>query len=56
MQAADVAISEKERYPYADYAALPEGAPYQLIDEELVMTASPNIQHQRIVGHLRDVF
>ncbi len=50
--AAQLPIPEKERYTYADYAALPEGAPYQLIDGELVMTASPNIQHQRIVRRL----
>lgn len=52
MPATDVVIPKKERYTYADYAALPEGAPYELIDGELVMTASPNIQHQRIIGRL----
>lgn len=50
--AAKLPIPEKERYTYADYAALPEGAPYQLIDGELVMTASPNTQHQRIIKRL----
>jgi hypothetical protein len=28
----------KKRYTYADYAKLPEGASYQLIAGELVMT------------------
>ena len=56
MQAADVAIPKKERYTYADYAALPEGAPYELIDGELVMSAAPNIQHQRITGRLFRLF
>lgn len=52
MQAADVAIPEKERYTHADYAALPEGAPYELIRGELVMTASASVLHQRIIRRL----
>jgi Uma2 family endonuclease len=37
---------------YQDYEQLPEGAPYQLIDGELVMSPSPIFYHQRIVLEL----
>lgn len=36
----------------ADYEALPEGAPYQLIDGDLVMAPAPSFQHQSIVWEL----
>ena len=36
----------------ADYDALPEGAPYQLVEGELVREASPVYRHQRAVGRL----
>jgi Uma2 family endonuclease len=42
------ATVEKKRYTYKDYAELPEGAPYQLIEGELVMTPSPAPYHQLI--------
>lgn len=38
----------KKQYTYEDYAKLPEGAPYQLIGGELVMTPSPVPYHQII--------
>jgi len=41
-------IPLKESYTYEDYAKLPEGAPYQLIGGELVMTPSPTPYHQEI--------
>jgi len=31
----------EKRLTYKDYEALPEGAPYQPIDAELIMTLSP---------------
>jgi len=34
------------------YKLLPEGAPYQLIEGELVMTPAPNPWHQFILGRL----
>lgn len=40
--------SAKEIYTYADYALLPEGAPYQLIGGKLVMTPAPTTYHQTI--------
>jgi Uma2 family endonuclease len=39
-------------YTHADYQNLPEGAPYQLIGGELVMTPAPSIYHQIISGRL----
>ena len=41
-----------EKYTYQDYAKLPEGAPYQLIDGELVMTPAPTTYHQRILRRI----
>ena len=40
------------KYTYEDYAALPEGAPYQLVEGELVMSPAPTVRHQRIIGNL----
>ena len=37
---------------YRDYAKLPEGAPYQLINGEFVMTPAPTTYHQRILRRL----
>jgi len=44
----EIEIPPKEFYTYADYALLPEGAPYQLIGGELVRTPSPTPCHQGI--------
>ncbi|MDA8337926.1 MAG: Uma2 family endonuclease [Nitrospiraceae bacterium] len=38
----------KKQYTYEDYEKLPEGAPYQLIGGELIMTPSPVPYHQII--------
>lgn len=45
-------IPEKESYTYEDYAKLPEGAPYQLIGGQLVMTPSPTPYHQEVSKRL----
>ena len=37
--------AKKKTFTYADYERLPEGAPYQLIGRELVMTPSPVPYH-----------
>jgi len=42
----------RPRHTYRDYAALPEGAPYQLVEGELLMTPSPVALHQRLSGSL----
>lgn len=38
----------KECYTYEDYSRLPEGAPYQLIGGQLIMTPHPTPYHQEI--------
>lgn len=52
METAELPIPQKERYTYEDYAQLPEGAPYELIRGELVMSPSPSAEHQRILRRL----
>ncbi len=37
---------------YEDYRNTPEDERYELLDGELVMTAAPNIVHQRVSGRL----
>ena len=51
----EVDLPEKERYTYADYQQLSEGAPYELIHGHLVMSPSPTVQHQRLVRRLNRV-
>ncbi len=43
----------RKRFTYDDYRRLPEGAPYQLIGGELVMTPSPTPYHQLICSKLQ---
>src|SRR3990167_6684556 len=47
-----IQIEKKKFYTYKDYEKLPEGAPYQLIGGELVMTPSPIPYHQEILGNI----
>ncbi len=42
----------KEKHTIKDYKLLPEGAPYQLIEGELIMTPSPTTFHQIISANL----
>lgn len=48
----EVDLPEKERYTYADYQQLPEGAPYELIRGHLVMSPSPTPHHQLVQSNL----
>ncbi|RMG03359.1 MAG: Uma2 family endonuclease [Nitrospirae bacterium] len=42
-------LAEKEKfYTYIDYEQLPEGAPYQLIGGQLVLTPAPEPYHQKV--------
>ena len=52
----EIEIPPKEVYTYADYALLPEGAPYQLIGGKLVMTPAPTTHHQAISTRLLGEF
>jgi Uma2 family endonuclease len=47
-----IEIEKKKTYTYKDYEQLPEGAPYQLIGGELIMTPSPVPYHQKISGKI----
>ena len=47
-----IAIPKKKKCTYEDYAKLPEGAPYQLINGELIMTPAPTPYHQKISSKL----
>jgi Uma2 family endonuclease len=41
------------KYTYGDYLALPHAGPrYQLLDGDLILSPSPSLRHQRIVGRL----
>ncbi len=46
------AEKQKKIFTYKDYDALPEGAPYELIEGELVMTPSPAPFHQIILSRI----
>ena len=48
----DPVLLEKKCYTYEDYAKLPEGARYQLIGGQLIMTPAPSTYHQEISKHL----
>ena len=52
METTELPIPEKERYTYADYAELSEGAPYELIDGDLVGSPAPTPYHQTIQSNL----
>lgn len=43
-----LAAENKTRYTVKDYILLEEGAPFQLINYDLIMSPSPNPFHQRI--------
>jgi Uma2 family endonuclease len=42
----------KTSFTYDDYAKLPEGAPYQLVGGELIMSPSPTFLHQMVLARL----
>lgn len=48
----ETALSYRHKWTYDDYVKLPEGAPYQLIGGELVLTPSPTSLHQRIAAKM----
>ena len=47
-----MAVVEKNKYTEADYQLLEEGTPFQLINGELIMSPSPLLLHQLIIGNL----
>jgi Uma2 family endonuclease len=48
-------LTEEQLYTVQDYEGLGEGAPYQLIGGELIMTPSPSFFHQSIQYKLANV-
>lgn len=47
-----LAVEKKKKYTVADYMLLEEGAPFQLINNDLVMSPAANPVHQAIVARL----
>jgi Uma2 family endonuclease len=45
-------LTDKKRATIEDYEQLPEGAPYQLIGGELIMSPSPTRNHQDIASNI----
>jgi Uma2 family endonuclease len=45
-------LTSEKRHTKEDYERLPEGAPYQLIGGELIMSPSPEYPHQGIVANI----
>lgn len=48
----ETALPYKGKLTYEDYAKLPEGAPYQLIGGELVLTPAPILYHQDVSANM----
>src|ERR1700743_3062522 len=46
---------KKKKYTDADYMMLEEGAPFQLINYDLIMSPSPNPIHQAIAARLSQI-
>jgi len=49
-----LAVEKKKKYTIEDYNLLEEGAPFQLINYELIMSPSPLLTHQLILGEFYD--
>jgi Uma2 family endonuclease len=47
-------IEKKSKYTAADYLLLEEGAPFQLINNDLIMSPSPLFVHQQILYELSE--
>jgi Uma2 family endonuclease len=47
-------VEKKKKYTVEDYMQLEEGAPFQLINYDLVMSPSPLLIHQLILGEFYD--
>jgi Uma2 family endonuclease len=45
-------VTAEKRKTVKEFNLLPEGAPFQLIDGELVMSPSPLYEHQRIIAEI----
>src|SRR5476651_126301 len=50
-----LAAEKKKKYTVEDYMLLEEGAPFQLINYDLVMSPSPNPLHQQTLFELSEI-
>jgi Uma2 family endonuclease len=48
-------VEKKKKYTIEDYNLLEEGAPFQLINNELIISPSPNSIHQAISSRLSQI-
>lgn len=48
-------VEKKKKYTVEDYMMLEEGSPFQLVENELIMSPSPNSIHQAIVARLSQI-
>jgi Uma2 family endonuclease len=49
-----LAVEKKKKYTVEDYMLLEEGEPFQLIENDLIMSPSPSLVHQLILGEFYD--
>ena len=47
-----LAVEKKKKYTADDYMMLEEGAPFQLVENDLIRSPSPSLAHQLILGEL----
>ena len=47
-------IEKNKKYTAEDYMLLDEGAPFQLVENDLIMSPSPSLIHQLILGEFYD--
>ena len=50
-----LAVEKKTKYTIEDYLLLDEGAPFQLVNYDLVMSPSPNPLHQLVLFSLSEI-
>lgn len=50
-----LAVEKKKKYTADDYMILEEGAPFQLVENDLIMSPSPSLAHQLILGEFYDL-
>jgi len=48
-------VEKKKKYTAEDYMMLEEGAPFQLVENDLIMSPSPSLNHQLILGEFYDI-
>jgi len=49
-----LAVEKKKKYTADEYMMLDEGAPFQLVENDLIMSPSPSLIHQLVLGEFYD--